>query len=80
MRSEGIINYPVPNTKRKLRRFICIINYDRMFIPNSSIILKPLYDLASKEKFLWNDEYTKIFTKIKNYLLKILKFIMQEDN
>lgn len=30
-------------------------------------MLKPLYDLLSKEKFLWNEEYIKIFTKIKNY-------------
>ncbi|KAG0428021.1 Retrovirus-related Pol polyprotein from transposon opus, partial [Dictyocoela muelleri] len=65
-RSEGILNFGLPKNKRMLRKFIGMINYDRMFIPKLSELLKPFYELIEMKSFLWTDEHTKLFDKIKN--------------
>ena len=35
-RSQGIVEFPAPTSKRALRKFIGLINYDRIFIKNLS--------------------------------------------
>ncbi|CAH8602890.1 unnamed protein product [Schistosoma mattheei] len=40
----AIRNYPLPDSQRKLRRFLGLINYYRRFIPNCAAILQPLTD------------------------------------
>ncbi|KAG0441484.1 Transposon Ty3-G Gag-Pol polyprotein [Dictyocoela muelleri] len=48
-RSESIINYVKPKTKKQLMRFFGVLNYDRSFITNLSTKLKPLYDLLKQK-------------------------------
>lgn len=56
-RAQGIKNYGMPKTKKKLQRFLGLINYDRNFIKNLSEKLKPLYTLLKKDnKFVWTAE------------------------
>ncbi|CAH8553506.1 unnamed protein product [Schistosoma rodhaini] len=40
----AIRNYPLPESQKKLRRFLGLINYYRRFIPNCAAILQPLTD------------------------------------
>ncbi|CAH8566999.1 unnamed protein product [Schistosoma bovis] len=41
---DAIKNYPLPDSWKKLRRFLGLINYYRRFIPNCASILQPLTD------------------------------------
>ncbi|CAH8647502.1 unnamed protein product, partial [Schistosoma rodhaini] len=41
---DTIRDYPLPDTQKKLRRFLGLINYYRRFIPNCAAILQPLTD------------------------------------
>ncbi|KAG0438725.1 Retrovirus-related Pol polyprotein from transposon opus [Dictyocoela muelleri] len=54
-RSEGIINYNRPNTKKQLMRFLGLLNYYRLFIKNMSARIKPLYELLKNggNKLKW---------------------------
>lgn len=67
---SSIKNFPVPNTVRKLRRFLGCANYYRDFVPNFSEIVSPLTDLTkSKNKFKWSQEAQNAFNLIKSKLL-----------
>lgn len=62
--------FPVPNTLRKLRRFLGLANYYRDFIPNFSGIVAPLTDLTKyRHKFKWNSLAQSAFDLIKAKLL-----------
>ncbi|KAG0439367.1 Transposon Ty3-I Gag-Pol polyprotein [Dictyocoela muelleri] len=50
-RSECIKPFPMPKNKRDLRKFICINNYDRIFIPNLYEKLKPFYEIIEMNSF-----------------------------
>ncbi|MGL5706922.1 MAG: reverse transcriptase domain-containing protein [Aeromonas sp.] len=65
-RTQGIIDYIVPNSKKSLQRFLGLLNYDRMFIPNITEKAKTLYSLLKKdEPFKWNEEHDKAFNDLK---------------
>ena len=42
---QSIVDYPVPQSVKSLRRFLGMVNYYRRFIPNWAQILHPLTDL-----------------------------------
>ena len=42
-----IQDFPVPNSLRKLREFLGVINFYRRFIPHCADILQPLTDMLS---------------------------------
>ncbi|KAG0431913.1 Transposon Ty3-G Gag-Pol polyprotein [Dictyocoela muelleri] len=77
-RTMGIQNFPIPNSKRKLRGFIGLINFDRNFIPNLSTILKPLYNILQEEKFNWTDSNTELFNEIKKLWANKLELNLPE--
>lgn len=65
-RSQGIVNFNEPKSKKDLQRFLGMINYDRNFLKNITENLKPLYTLLKKdEKFLWDEERKKSFNEVK---------------
>lgn len=66
-RSKGIENFSIPRTKRKLRRFLGLLNYDRVFISNLSHSIKPLYEILSREgnSLVWNEDDAIIFNKVR---------------
>ncbi len=47
-KTESILNYPVPSTKKAVRTYLGITGYYRRFIPNYSTTAKPL--LISQRK------------------------------
>ncbi|KAF9756185.1 Retrovirus-related Pol polyprotein from transposon opus, partial [Nosema granulosis] len=65
-RAQGIMDYKSPESRKELKRFIGMINYDRHFVKGLSDLLAPLYKLQSEEKkFIWTEIEEEIFNKVK---------------
>ena len=66
---QGIVDVPVPNNIRSLRRFLGMAGYYRKFCQNFSDIASPLtHLLAKKSKFIWTPLCHESFEKIKSIL------------
>ncbi len=67
---EAIINFPVPTTRRELRRFLGMVGYYRNFCVNFSAVASPLTDLLSpKVPFKWTESCQMSFEQIKALLI-----------
>ena len=65
----AILNMQIPTNKREVRHFIGMINYYRDMWIRRSEILAPLTKLCSKNnKFVWTEEQTNAFDKIKQII------------
>ncbi len=67
-KTESILNYPVPSTKKTVRTYLGITGYYRRFIPNYSTTTKPLTDLTKKslpERVNWTNDCQQAFEKLK---------------
>lgn len=49
-RFQSILNFPQPQTKRQLRGFLGLVGYHRNWIPNFSLVVRPLYALLKSDK------------------------------
>ncbi|KAL2103146.1 hypothetical protein ACEWY4_000014 [Coilia grayii] len=66
---EAILNYPVPSTRRELRRFLGMVGYYRSFCKNFAAIAAPLTDLlSSKVSFAWTQRSQVAFESVKALL------------
>ncbi len=62
----AITNFPVPITRRELRRFLGMIGYYRSFCKNFATVVTPLTDLLSPKKtFVWSEECQVAFENAK---------------
>ena len=50
---KSIMDYPAPMSLRKLREFLCLINFYRRFLPHCAEIAQPLVDRYSR----WPEEF-----------------------
>lgn len=67
---EAITNFPVPKTRRDLRRFLGMVGYYRNFCKNFSAVASPLTDLLSpKVPFQWSNECQMSFERVKALLI-----------
>ena len=71
----SIRDFPQPNTLRKLREFLGLINFHHRFIPNCAAIFSPLNRMLSltgtdARRLPWDDKATAAFTAIKEALAK----------
>lgn len=65
----AIRNFPTPRTKKHIRQFLGKINFYQEYIPRSTIILEPFYNLLRKNiEFKWTKICQDNFEKIKDYL------------
>uniref|UniRef100_A0A3Q2EG98 Gypsy retrotransposon integrase-like protein 1 n=1 Tax=Cyprinodon variegatus TaxID=28743 RepID=A0A3Q2EG98_CYPVA len=63
---KAVLNWPVPETRRELQRFLGFANFYRCFIRGYSQIAAPLHALTSvKVPFVWNPEANRAFTDLK---------------
>jgi len=67
---QGIIDFPVPTTIRKLRQFLGMVNFYRKHIPNCSEIAKPLFELLSRKTIKWSQPCQVAFDQLKTLLLE----------
>ncbi len=67
---EAIIHFPVPTTRRELRRFLGMVGYYRNFCVNFSAVASPLTDLLSpKVPFKWTESCQMSFEQFKALLI-----------
>lgn len=67
---EAVKNYPIPQNKDDIKRFIAFCNYYRRFIPNFAKISVPLTKLLCKRvEFVWNSETENAFHELRNTLI-----------
>ena len=67
---NAILNFPAPQTKKELMRFLGMAGYYRKFCPNFSTIANPLTCLLKKKnKFIWDQTCQQAFDQIKTILM-----------
>ena len=64
----AVVDWPVPRRVRAVRGFLGLAGYYRKFIRDFSIIAAPLTALRKKDGFLWSEEATHAFTRLKTAL------------
>lgn len=65
---EAINEFALPETVRQLRSFLGLVNFQRKFVPNCSVIMKPLSVLTggrASAKIKWTDEMVEAFNALK---------------
>nr|XP_012225735.1 PREDICTED: uncharacterized protein LOC105674166 [Linepithema humile] len=66
---ESVLNYPVPRNAGEVRRFVGLASYFRRFVPNFSLLAKPLYDLNKKDaSFAFGVAEHEAFETLKRHL------------
>ena len=67
---EAIRTFARPTTITGLQQFVGMLNFYHRFVPNSALIMRPVYDaLAGKPMTLkWSDELDEAFTTAKEAL------------
>lgn len=64
---EKIMSFPIPKTRRQLRRYIGLATFYKHLIPSFSEIIQPLIDLTTpKVQFRWSDLHQRSFEQIQN--------------
>lgn len=68
---DAVLAFPVPSSKKDVRRFLGTCSWFRRFIPNFSTIASPLSKLTSSKhnKFVWNTDADVAFSKLKQCLV-----------
>ena len=66
---KAIVEAPTPKDVTQLRSFLGLVNYYSKFLPRSSSLLAPLYQLLQKaQKWIWGEAQTKAFREAKEAL------------
>ncbi|XP_070049724.1 uncharacterized mitochondrial protein AtMg00860-like [Nicotiana tomentosiformis] len=65
---EAIHTWPVPINLKQLRGFLGLDGYYRRFIKGYGSISKPITELLKKDNFIWTDQTTKAFNRMKEAL------------
>ena len=66
---DAIVNYSEPKDKKSLMRYLGAVGYYRRFCVNFSTITYPLTELLAKNvKYIWSEECSNAFNKIKRLL------------
>lgn len=67
---EAVLKIPTPKSVTEVRRVLGLASWYRRFVPNFSTLVAPLTNLLHKnQRFVWTDECTKAFTRIKDHLV-----------
>ena len=71
-RIQGILEVPLPQTKKELPQFLGLVGYCRAWIEDFSLVAKPLYDFltqSSPNVLVWTPEGEQSFRKLKDKLV-----------
>ena len=68
---ETILKLEVPDSRKKLERFLGKVNYLSKFAPNHNEITSSLRSLLKKEtEFLWDEPQSRVFERVKQTITK----------
>ena len=65
---EAIKNFPVPKSAKQVISFISTASFYRRFIKSFAKEVQPMYNVANKEPFEWNEEAQKSFDRLKEIM------------
>ena len=66
---EAISNFPIPNTKKELMRFLGMAGFYRKFCQNFASVISPLTELLrNNAKYEWSDLCNSAFCRVKSML------------
>jgi hypothetical protein len=69
---KAISEFPIPDGKKQLMRFLGMAGYYRKFCSNFSTIAEPLTNLLKKRnKFIWDERCQQSFDKLKAVLISV---------
>ena len=64
-------NFPTPQTRKDIQKFLGVVNYYRAHIPNLADLAAPLYEaLKTHQKFQWTTKHQQSFEIIRTALLE----------
>lgn len=67
---QAILDFPMPRTKRELRRFLGMVGYYRGFCRNFSDVVLPLTNLLGQSQdFIWSDLCQTAFDSVKFFVM-----------
>ena len=70
VKMQAIRDFPIPQKIDELRRFLGMVNYMSKFLPNSTEILHPLYNLLKKDVvWTWSESQDNAFQQIKDMIV-----------
>ncbi|KAL0602233.1 LOW QUALITY PROTEIN: Gag-Pol polyprotein [Plecturocebus cupreus] len=74
-RKQVICNLPGPKTRRQVREFLGAVDFCRLWIPNFTVLAKPLYEVTKrgdKEPYEWGSQQRQTFQELKEKLISAL--------
>jgi len=74
--------FPMPNTPKRTKSFVCAMSYYRQFIPRFAEMSKPLMDLAQlhPKQFKWEEVHTKNFKRMIQAIIDNCSLILPQPN
>ncbi|QRW20628.1 Retrotransposable element Tf2 protein [Rhizoctonia solani] len=68
---EAVTTWPTPKTVKQVQAFLGFVNYLRRFIPNFSLVARPLHNLTKKETpWTWEIQEEEAFRELKSLVTK----------
>ena len=78
---EAILKLEVPDSRKKLERFLGKVNYLSNFAPNHNEITSSLRSLLKKEtEFLWDEPQSRAFERVKQTITQSLVLVYYDPN
>ncbi|KAF8753893.1 hypothetical protein RHS01_06639, partial [Rhizoctonia solani] len=68
---KAVTSWPTPKTVKQVQAFLGFVNYLRRFIPNFSLVARPLHNLTRKETpWSWGNQEEEAFQELKSLVTK----------
>lgn len=71
-KTKAVQQYPLPETPRKLRTFIGMVNYYHRFLPSAAEVMQPLHRLSNSKapsaSLQWSEDDIRAFNRAKRIL------------
>ena len=81
---DGVINFPKPQTKHGLKKFIGLVNYFRQHVKDSSNLTAPLEDLVkpyrARDQLDWTPEAERQFDRVKSAVHECPRLWFVDEN
>jgi len=76
---SAVLNWPIPQSKRDLQRFLGLTNYYRRFIKGFAEIAQPLHYLTGAVPWKWTSDQDQAFKWLKSVLTSAPMLIMPDE-